>query len=88
MKNHVLKVLVLTLGSVTLVAGMTSLARASENVIVDKVESKVVADKELRGFKDHPVHLGSEEKLFSVKVEQTENVEDMAAIYDKDGSCE
>jgi hypothetical protein len=88
MKNEVLKVLLLTLTSVSLVVGMVNISQASSEL--DNVQAKetIVAQDELRGFEDHPVHLGAEEKIFSVQIEPAEGAEDMAAIYEKDGGCE
>lgn len=88
MKNEVLKVLLLTLTSVSLVAGMVNVTQASGQSINVQAEQKVVAQDELRGFRDHPVHLGEEEKVFAVKVDPAESAEDMAAVYERDGGCE
>ncbi len=88
MKNEVLKVLLLTLTSVSLVAGMVNIAQASGEPVSVQAGQTVVAQDELRGFTDHPVHLGAEEKVFAVKLEPAESVEDMVAIYEKDGGCE
>ena len=57
MKNEVLKVLLLTLTSVSLVAGMVNSAQASGEQVDAQVKQEVAAQDNLRGFNDHPVHL-------------------------------
>jgi len=88
MKNEVLKVLLLTLTSASLVAGMVNIAQASGEPADTQANQAIVAQDELRGFTDHPVHVGAEEKIFAVQLEPAESAEDMAAIYEKDGGCE
>jgi len=84
MKYTLLQVVLSAITTAILVAGSVQLASADEN----KYEAGVVTQNQTRDLPDHPVHLGGAERVFSVSLVPAENIEDIAAIYERDGGCE
>lgn len=84
MKYTFLQVVISALTTAILVAGSIQAASANESNYKDAI----VTQNQIRDFTDHPVHLGKAEQVFSVALEPVENIEDIAAIYEKDGGCD
>ncbi len=84
MKYSLLQVVLSAITTAILVAGSVQLASADEY----KGGAVVAVQNQMRDLSDHPVHLGGAERVFSVSLVPAENIEDIAAIYERDGGCE